>query len=331
MSTAPVALRPLKTWSHLAARRRKPSEYEIVSTNLLWHMRDQEQPWDVAHEGPMADWYRQYRNNSAVQHDDWDAFRDPDELVYRTYNILQDGQETYVEGLLDQHNDEEHDKGLDADWVRSLAAHYAPGRYLLHTVQMASAYLVHMSPASTISNCAAFQSADQLRWLSHVAYRTAELAQTHPALGLGAAERSHWEELPAWQRFRELMECVLATRDWAEAFVALNLVAKPAIDEAFYRQQGISARRQGDTLFALTSEAALRDSERSRRWSVELVRHMAQRPENVLVVERWIDTWVPLADAAIEAFCSELPDNPDAATNAIAATRTFRNSLPLRG
>jgi len=331
MTTAPAGLQPQKTWSHLAARRRRPSEYEIVSTNLLWHMRDQEQPWDVDHKGVMADLFRKYRNGSPIQHADWDAFRDPDELVYRTYNILQDGQEAYVEGLLDQHNHEEHDKGLSPEWTASLAARFAPGRYLLHTVQMASAYLVHMSPASTISNCAAFQAADQLRWVSHVAYRTAELAQSHPSVGLGTQERSHWEELPAWQRFRELMERVLGTRDWAESFVALNLVAKPAIDEAFYRQHGVSARRQGDTLFALVSEAALRDSERSRRWSVELVRQMAQRPENVPVVERWLDDWTPLADAAIEAFCSELPDNPDATANALLATRAFRTSLPLRG
>ncbi|MCC3314947.1 aromatic/alkene monooxygenase hydroxylase subunit beta [Nocardia africana] len=324
-----ASLRPLKTWSHLAARRRRPSEYEIVSTNLHWHLRDSEQPWDVAHEGYMADWYRRYRNGSPVRHDDWDSFRDPDELVYRSYNILQDGQENYVEGLLSQHNEEEHDKSLDSEWVTSLGRLYAPGRYLLHTVQMASAYLVHMAPASTISNCAAFQAADQLRWLSHTAYRTAELAQSHPSYGLGSAERALWEELPAWQRFRELMECVLATRDWAESFVALNLVAKPAIDEAFYRQQGISARRHGDTLFALMAEAALRDSERSRRWAVELVRTMAENPDNVPVVKKWLDRWVPLADAAIDAFCAELPDNPEAAATAIQATRAFRNQLPL--
>ena len=35
-------LQPLKTWSHLAGRRRKPSEYEIVSTNLLYNTRDDE-------------------------------------------------------------------------------------------------------------------------------------------------------------------------------------------------------------------------------------------------------------------------------------------------
>ena len=34
MPQIPQILKPLKTWSHLATRRRKPSEYEIVSTNL---------------------------------------------------------------------------------------------------------------------------------------------------------------------------------------------------------------------------------------------------------------------------------------------------------
>lgn len=328
---APPELRPLKTWSHLAARRRRPTEYEIVSTNLHWHTRDSERPWDVDPNGPMTRWYREYRNDSPVTHEDWDAFRDPDELVYRTYNILQDGQETYVEGLLDQHSSEDHDKGLDSEWVGSLARLFAPGRYLLHTVQMASAYLVHMAPASTISNCAAFQAADQLRWLSHTAYRTAELARSHPSVGLGTAEREHWEELPAWQGFRELVERQLVTRDWAESFVALNLVVKPAVDEAFFRQQSISARRHGDTLFALCAEAALRDSERSRRWTSALVSHMAATPANVDILRGWLEEWAPRGDAAIEAFCAELPDNPAAASTAIDATRAFRDRLDIAG
>lgn len=331
MTEAPPELRPLKTWSHLAGRRRRPTEYEIVSTNLLWHMRDQAKPWDVDENGPMSKLYVNHRNNSPVTRDNWDNFRDPDEIVYRTYNILQDGQETYVEGLLDQHNSEEHDKGLSADWVNSLARLYAPGRYLLHTVQMASAYVMHMSPTSTIANCAAFQCADQLRWVSNIAYRTAELAQAHPSVGLGSQERAHWEQLPAWQGFRELTETVLATRDWAESFVALNLVTKPAIDEAFFRQQGVSARRHGDHLLALLTEAALRDSERSRRWSTALVQYMTENADNVAIIEGWLERWVPVADAAIEAFCAELPENGDAASTAIAATRSFRNQLPLRG
>ncbi len=105
-------LPPLKTWSHLAGQRRRPSEYEIVSTNLPWHTRVEGEPWEVAPQGFMSDWYRRYRDASPVQHENWNAFRDPDELVYRTYNILQDGQETYVDGLLEQYSAEDHDASL---------------------------------------------------------------------------------------------------------------------------------------------------------------------------------------------------------------------------
>jgi toluene monooxygenase system protein E len=327
--TAPM--KPLKTWSHLAKRRRKPSEYEIVSTNLLWHTRDAEQPWDVGHTGFMADWYREHRNGSPITHPDWDAFRDPDELVYRTYNILQDGQETYVEGLLDQHNAEQHDKGLTAEWAAALAQLYTPSRYLLHTTQMASAYLVHMAPSSTIANCAAFQAADALRWVSNVAYRTAELALAHPGAGFGERERELWEELPAWQGFRELMERVLVTFDWAEAFVALNLVAKPAIDEALFRQLGLSARRHGDTLHALLAEAALRDSERSRRWTTALVATMAEADTNLPQLTRWVAKWEPYAAEAVRAYAGELPENPEASGNVIGAVHDFHRQLGLGG
>ncbi|MFJ8912705.1 aromatic/alkene monooxygenase hydroxylase subunit beta [Amycolatopsis sp. NPDC102389] len=320
-------LKPLKTWGHLAKRRRKPSEYEIVSTNLLWHTRDKEQPWDVGHTGFMADFYRRYRNGSPITHEDWNAFRDPDELVYRTYNILQDGQESYVDGLLDQHNKEGHDRGLTAEWVATLSQLYAPSRYLLHTVQMASAYLVHMAPASTIANCAAFQAADSLRWLSRVAYRTAELGLAHPAAGFGKDERRHWEELPAWQGFRELMERQLTTFDWAEAFVALNLVAKPAMDEVVLRQLGVSSRRHGDVLHALLAEAELRDSERSRRWTLALVQQMTEVESNVPKLAEWIRKWEPLGAAAIRAYAEQIPENAEAADNAIGAVRAFHRQL----
>ncbi|MBH1962428.1 MAG: toluene monooxygenase, partial [Rhodocyclales bacterium] len=212
--TAVEVLKPLKTWSYLAKRRRKPSEYEIVSTNLLYNTRDANAPYDLDPDLAMNRWYKQYRNNSPLQHDDWNAFRDPDELVYRTYNMLQDGQETYVFGLFNQFNEREHDKGLEPQWVGTLARIYTPGRYLFHALQMASAYLQQMSPASTITNCAAFQAADSMRWLSHTAYRTKELSLTFTSKGLGEDERKYWEDDAAWQGFRVLMEQVLTTWDW---------------------------------------------------------------------------------------------------------------------
>lgn len=322
-------LKPLKTWSHLAKRRRKPSEYEIVSVNILYNTRDPNAPYDLDPNLPMNRWYKQYRNGSPLQHDDWNAFRDPDELVYRTYNMLQDGQETYVFGLFNQFNEREHDKALDPQWAGTLARLYTPARYLFHTLQMTSAYIQQMSPASTITNCAAFQTADSLRWLSHAAYRTKELSLTFADKGFGTNERTYWETDPAWQGFRELMEKVLTTWDWGETFVALNLVAKPAVEEAMLRKLGEVARHNGDTLLGMLTDNQLLDAARHRRWASALVKMTLEKPGNADVIKQWIAKWEPLADKAIDAFCAAMPEVPNAAADVKGATRDFRRSLSI--
>ncbi|MBT3925817.1 MAG: toluene monooxygenase [Rhodospirillaceae bacterium] len=327
MTDAPD-LKPLKTWSHLAGQRRRPSEYEIVSTNLLWST-DDELPWSLSPDMDMNQWYLKYRDGSPLKHVDWDAFRDPDGLVYRTYNILQDGQEAYVDGLLDEHNASGHDAELSAGWLDSLALLYTPARYMLHAVQMSSAYLVQMAPASTIVNCAMLQAADQLRWVSRTAYRTKELSLTAPDKGFGDKERALWENDPAWQGFRELMERALVAYDWGEQFVALNLVAKPAIDEAFVRQLGQAAHRAGDGLLRQLLDAQQADSVRARNWSAALVALALQTDGNKQVLADWVAKWAPLGDAASDAFCAALPDAGDAAAQAKDEAEAFRAGLGL--
>jgi toluene monooxygenase system protein E len=322
-----AVLKPLKTWSHLAARRRKPSEYEIVSTNLHYNTRPGSPPYELDPELFMNRWYKKNRDGSPLKHGDWNAFRDPDELIYRTYNMLQDGAETYVVGLFDQFNQREHDQALSLQWAGTLARLYTPGRYLFHTLQMCSAYIAQIAPASTISLCAAFQSADSLRWLSHAAYRAKELTTAFPDKGFSRDERHYWEEDVAWQGLRELMEKVLTAYDWAEAFVALNLVAKPAIEEAVLRKLGEAARHNGDTLLGMVTDAELVDGVRHRRWAAALVKMVTEVPGNADVIKGWIAKWEPLADQAIDSFCAALPDVPKAAELAKQATREFRRSL----
>jgi toluene monooxygenase system protein E len=54
-----------------------------------------------------------------------------------------------------------------------------------------------------------------------------------------------------------------------------------------------------------------------------------EQPGNREVLAGWIAKWEPLADAAIDAYCAALPDVPNAASAAKAATRSFRSSLGL--
>lgn len=326
-TTEKAAPRKLKTWSHLMKNRRKPSEYEIVSTNLHFSMNDPEAPFELSPALPINQWFIKYRNKSPLAHDDWDSFRDPDEQIYRTYNMVQDGAENYVDGLLEEFAGLEHDAGLSPNWLDVLEQLYTPQRYMNHTLQMASAYITQMATASTISNCTTFQAADCLRWLSHIAYRTKELQNAWPKRTFGKGERNLWENDEAWQGFRELMERLLVSYDWGEAFAATCLVAKPAFDEACLRQFAATARRNGDTLLALLADAQLRDMERHRRWTSALVRFLLTQENNFQVLEEWVHKWVPLGDAAINAFCAALPDSPTAADDAKRDVWAFRAGL----
>ena len=329
MSNAPEPLKPLKTWSHLAGNRRRPSEYEIVSTNLHTSLDNPDKPWEMDVNIHMNQWYLKYRNNSPLQMQDWDAFRDPDAFVYRTYNILQDGQETYVKSLFDQFNEREHDKALGDEWLTRLAKAYTPSRYLFHGLQMGAAYIAQMAPASTITNCAVFQTADSLRWLSHTAYRTRELANVHDQFGFGEKERQHWENDPGWQGFRELLEKALVAWDWGEAFVAFNLVLEPAVDAAIMHQLGDAGRHYDDTLLGMLSDAQLRDSERHRRWTHALVGFAIEHNDNKAALSTWLDKWMPLGRAAIEAYCSMLPGSDVATQNGLQDLEESRLQLHL--
>ena len=325
----PEVLKPLKTWSHLASRRRKPSEYEIVSTNLHFTTDNPDAPFELDPNLAMAQWFKQYRNASPLKHPDWNAFRDPDEIVYRTYNMLQDGQETYVQGLLDQFSARGHDAMLERTWAGTLARLYAPARYLFHTLQMGSAYLAQMAPASTISNCATYQTADSLRWLTHTAYRTKELSKTFDDVGFGERERGYWENDKAWQGWRRAVETALVAWDWAESFTALNLVIRPAVEETVLRGLGEAARHNGDTLLGLLTDAQLLDTQRHRRWASALVQMSLEQPGNREVLSAWLAKWSPVAENAIDAYAAAVTDVPDLGERATNAVRQFAQELGL--
>ncbi len=326
----PVAepLKPLKTWSTLAGQRKKPSEYEIVSVSTLYNADDPKLPLELSPDVPMNVWYRRYRNESPLRHDDWNGFRDPDEFVYRKYTSIQDAQETYVDGLLEQHAGLGHDRQLPDVWTDVLARLYTPARYLMHAAQMCAAYTVVLAPASPVANCCVFEMADAFRWVSRISYRTAELAENRPGRGFRRDERGHWERTAGWQGYRELMERLLATYDWGEAMIALNLVAMPSID-AGLGALAEAARRNGDGLTGLLIEAQKKDSERRNRWVAAFVRFALERAENRAAIDGWLARWLPRGQQAIDGYVRELGTASSGGGASPRSAADFARSLGL--
>jgi toluene monooxygenase system protein E len=305
-----------KTYTRLATGRRIPTEYELMSTDLHYnHPRRFELPTG----NPVVDWYYRNREGSSLQARDWDQFADPRSTTYRMYTQLQDGREDVVDGLLREVDDTGYDTQLDDEWVRFLDRWYSPLRFPVHGLQMLAAYVAQMAPSSRITNCASFQTGDEMRRVQRIAYRTVQLAGPPFDDEAVARQRAAWEEAVAFQPLRELIERALVAYDWGESFIVTNAVIKPRIDRLVNQDiAGTLATANGDPILTSIHFSLNEDAHWHREWTAALIRHIVDHnTANAEVVSGWIEKWSPLASEALEAFAcvtaeAPVPSDPSA-------------------
>jgi len=298
-----VRRRGLKTWTAFGNLGRRPSEYEIVTHN----MNHTTNGLELGPEVNGNRWLQEHRDGMRLTVADWDGFRDPDQVTYASYMAEQDDQETYIEGLLEQFDREGHDESLSDDALELLGKALTPCRYLGHGLQMLSANVQQLAVSSYVSNCAVFQTADQLRRVQLNAYRTTQLKLSHESRGFGTGERDSWENDADWQPIRKAVELALVDFDWDRAFTATNLVVKPVADALFLDQLSKQAAEVGARLDELILENLLRDVARSRRWTAALGQFVTDADEaNRGVLQEYVDELAPLGQAMIDGGSSLL-------------------------
>lgn len=324
MTTPARKQRKLRTFSAFGDVRRMPSEYEIVTHAQNWNTRNGRlSTFEQNTSSPLNLWFLTYRENSPLQADDWDSFRDPDQIAYRSYVNLQADEQTKLDGMLDSYSGA--DVGLPASQVARLASVFTPSRYLVHGFQQAQAYIAYMGPSSTVTSAGGYANADFLRRVTMIAYRTRMLQIAHPDSGIGVNERQLWEQNAAWQPAREAIERALVAYDWGEALTALDLVLAPTLDDVLIRQFGEISKANGYELSWLLSGLLGHDSARRNRWTGALARHaVQQRAANVAPLRKWIDRWSPLADDAAEGL-AELLGAP--ASEVVSGARAAREAF----
>jgi toluene monooxygenase system protein E len=314
---------PLKTYSHLAAARRMPTEYEIVSSKLLYYVG---KGFEV--EIPLADWYARYQAGSPLTIADWERFADPRATTYTQYVTIQKDQEAYVDGVLRSVDDGGYDRALDGDWIRTLDALVSPLRFVGHGLQMVAAYVGQMAPSGRITIVSAFQAADEMRRVQRIAYRTAQVGLARGAVGDGAREA--WQRGEAWQPLRRVVEKLLVAYDWGEAFTALNLCVKPLVDQLFMVDVAETARARGDSIFAAIAFSLDEDCRWHRQWAEVLARLAVEmRPANADVLRSWVRFWLPQAEEAIAALATLQGPSIDSKVGAIARVRQWLLSMDL--
>lgn len=262
-----------RTYWHLEQRKKKPDEYDIVTSKLLYY---RERGFEV--QTPIDQWYAKFQRGSRLVAPDWEQFRDPRATTYASYVALAKERETFVDGILETIDDRDTDPAT----LRMLPVL----RYPLHGLQMVASYLGSMAPGGRLVVCFAFQAGDEMRRVQRLAYRMRQVQVAHP--GFGDDAKTVWTKDPAWQPLRRLVEELLVTYDWGEAFVALNVVVKPILDDVF--------ARWGNDKDRMMLGSFAQDHAWHRAWT-EAALAIATYPR-----DEWVAKWQPLVDTAVSAL-----------------------------
>ncbi len=285
-----------RTYWHLQSLGRRPSDYDIATSRLLYHPQ---RGFEVS--TPVAAWYARYQQGSPLQARDWERFRDPRETTYSRYVGIQREKEAFVDRLLEWAEETGYDQRLSPAWVRTLARILPVLRYPVHGLQMAAAYLGQLAPASRITIVCLLQTGDEIRRVQRLAQRMRQLQDIAP--GFGDESRAQWQGDPCWQPLRECMERLLVTWDWSEAFVALCLVLKPMFDAVATTHLARLAERADDELLGKLSYSLAEDCRWHQQWSAALVRMLGEdEAAHRGVIEGVIARWRPPVVAAVAAL-----------------------------
>ena len=290
------AMKPRRTWWNLEKNARKPTDYDIASTGLLYHPA---RGFEV--ETPVTAWYALHQAGKDLRCADWDRFRDPEEMTYARYVEARRDKEAFLDTLLASQTSAKADRRLPEGWLHILDRLLCPLRYPFHGLQMASAYLGSMAPGGRVAICLMLQTGDEIRRVQRLAYRMRQMQDLRP--GFGSESRYCWEWEPAWQPLRAAVERLLTTYDWGEAFAALNLAIKPALDEVFLIHLARAAGQAGDEALANMLLSFHEDCRWQRDWTSALLKTLLAEGEgNAEALDGWCRTWQPVAEEAAMAF-----------------------------
>jgi toluene monooxygenase system protein E len=290
-----------KTYWHLMRQRRMPTEYEVVTSKLLCYTGEGFTGKRFELDVPLLDWYKRFQQDSPLTCSSWENFRDPRETTYTKYTQIQRDKEIFVDGILEEIETSSYDGQISPRWLHVLSRVVAPLRYPGHGLQMIASYVAQMAPSGRIVITASLQAGDEMRRVQRIAYRVRQLQQLYR--GFAADSKARWQTDALWQPLRMAIERLLICYDWAEAFVAVNLVLKPLLDELFMTHFSDLALREGDYLLGQIFYSLNEDCRWHREWSRVLARMVIEDgAHNRSAMQGWIEKWYPATIEALQAF-----------------------------
>ena len=291
-----------RTFEHLQGRQRRPNVYDEVTSHIQWGETFRGRFPELPSEGANYHFPEHYKlgywdpSKTQWRFDDWEAFRDPSQLTYRSYHEVQHQREYALTSVLDAARSSRALTDFDAEWLATLRSFFGVLRFAEWGVSMVCQYVSRFAINAQITNCALLESFDELRHTQRIAEWTRDLETVHGGFG---DYRRQWIEAPAFQPLREYLERACVVRDWGEAVLATNIVLEPLLQPVQHALMTEVAHQHGDSVLPFFSESLQLDEQRHWAWARALAEMVHADDHNVHLTQAWVDTWYPRAHDAV--------------------------------
>lgn len=253
--------------------------------------------------------------STVIKSTDWYTYRDPNQTTNRHYVV---GIHE-AESALEQSFKGAHAAGLfefaDPEWIKTgIGRHYMTYPHVEYGMFLALCYAEREALSDTVTFSLVFEAADKVRHLQDVVYYSFELAEAHPGFDDSAVE-SDWKSDPIWQGARKAIENIIASFDWMEIVVAINL----CLDRLFGELVKVEyfsrfAAANGDIVTPIIIASSEADTARTNRFTSSLIEHVltdpVHGPANKKIIDGWVAKWNAYALDACDAFAPAFESAP---------------------
>ena len=278
------------------AGAKRLTEYEEMTQLLQWH-----EPFHI--EGPRPSQTVWSESSTVLQSSNWEAYRTPDKMYYRTYVAKQARADRSVSTAFRFAEESDQLAQVDPEHLELMRRVVGALQYPDWGLCMLHQHITRFAMSSWIAGASSFMMFDELRH----AQLYGRLALTYGEVYEGFEDpRPPWMEYPEFQGVRRLIEELLTILDWGKAFVIGGMIVEPVFTATFHSLIAGARGRDGDTLTPFICQSIAEDKVRHRESVAAFIEMMVADPEhgrtNSTLIEAWVEEWLPAAAAAAQTL-----------------------------
>ncbi len=290
---------------------RRLNEYEEVTQLLQWHS-----PFHINGDRPS---HKVWSDDSTqLKCSDWESYRTPDKLYYRTYTTRQARAGRSVATAFEFAESDNQLANVDPARVELLRNVVGVLQYPDWGLCVAHQNATRFALSSWIAGATSFMMFDELRHAQLYGRLALAYGQHHEGFD---DPRPPWMDESRFQAMRRLIEETLATLDWGKTIVLDDLIVEPLMTSAAHALLTTGSLAAGDGLTPFVCRSIEDDKVRHRESAAAFLKLVcadeiygdANRP----LITTWAEELLPRAYAAAQRLLGDDVPTEDALAEAL--------------